>query len=268
MPRLFFRSALAALAALAAFASVAQAARQLVSVDYFCPVTFQLTCKRELPTVETSKGTSNAVAVTRLGNRDLLLPVVAERGGKLSDWSIVAYSNSDTLEKLGDLALVARRKNGDIHPLGALDLTTLNYLSVNSNAYAVVRDPSEELVRATFDQLYVVTWEHALAGGSFLGNGTATNTLVFGPVKVGNRSLRAHKPKVAKLLLNGIYTPAGEAGAVAELSIKIGAPKLVPHYSESTGTGGVVVVTPINPGGVGPIVITPINPGSVGVSPN
>lgn len=251
MPRLSIRSALTSLILLAALAPVAQAARELVSVEYLCPVTFQLTFKRELPAVETAKGTSNAVAVTRLGNRDLLLPLVAEHGGKLSDWSIVAYSTSNTLETLDDLALVARRKNGDIHPLGALDLSTLTYLSVNSNAYSVVRDPDDELVRATFDQLYVVTWEHTLAGGTFLGNGTATSTLLFGNVTVGKRSLRAHKPKAAKLLFNGIFTPAGQSGAVAELSIKIGAPKLIPHYSESSGTGGAIVITPVDTSQVG-----------------
>ena len=249
MSRLSFRFTLGLIIASAVVAPAARAARELVSIEYFCPVTFQLTLKRELPPTQTSKGTANAVSTTRLGNRELLQPLVAQYGGKLSDWSIVAYSDTDALDNFGDIVIMARGKGGALYPLASLDLATITYLSANSNAYSITRGPDDELLRATFEQMYAVTWQHALAGGAFVGNGTIANTLLFGPVKIGNLGIRAHKPKSAQVLLNGIFTPADGDNAVAELSIKIGAPRLVPLYVSTGGSsGGTIVITPSDGG--------------------
>lgn len=264
MQRLSLRSVFGLIVALAACAPGLRAARELVSVDYFCPVTVQLTLKRELPRTQTAKGAANAVSVTRLGNRDFLQLLVAQYGGKPADWSIVAYAQSGSLDQLGDISVMARRKGGALYPIPSLDLATLTYLSANSSAYLVKRDSEGDLQRASFDQTYVVTWEHALVGGTFVGNGTASDTLLFGPVKIGNQSIRAYKPKTASILLNGIFSPDAGDSSVAELSIKIGAPRLVPNYVSSGGSGSIGAIG--NVGGGGGIII--IETGGSSVSPN
>ena len=82
------------LAPLAPLCTEARAARTLEAVEYFSPVAFRLVLTRELPPATTAKGVANAVSVVRYGNRELLAPIIAEHGGKLSDWSLVAYSST------------------------------------------------------------------------------------------------------------------------------------------------------------------------------
>ena len=213
-------------------AVLAAAPRPLESIDYFCPVTLKLVITRELDTLDTAKGTANAVVVTRLGNRELLAPVVAEHGGKLSDWRVVAYANSSNFENIDDLVIVARHTDGRLVPVQALDLSALGYLSAESNAYSVVRSPDAELLSASFDQKYIATCELPVADGTLNAGGTLTSLVTFGPIKAANQSLRAFKPVRAKLVFTGGYDSDAGSG-LAEFTLTIGTPRLVPILSEA-----------------------------------
>jgi len=236
MNRFFAISASVALH-VATFATPAFAARPLVSVEYRCPVTIQLTIKKELPPVTTSKGTSNAVAEIRMGNRDFLRPLVAQYGGKLADWSIVAYGSSDTFDEESGLTVFAKRKSGEVYSL-VPDLSSIEQLSVRSNVHSLKRSPEGELLSATYNQLYLVTWDDQIGGGTFLGTGTALQALSYGLVKIGKRSVRAHKPLSTNFQLKGRFVDEAGDASVAELSVKFGSPRLVPVYGEETQTGG------------------------------
>ena len=222
----------------------ARAARLLESVDYFCPVTFQFTVTRELPASPTAKGTANTVSISRYGNREILEAVADEYGGKRSDWSLVAYAGSDNCDDITDLAIVARRKDGQLAPVQALDFTALNYLSAQSDAYTIVHTLDAELLSSSFEKKYLATCEQEIAGGTFVGTGILEHKITFGMVRVAGVGARLFKPGGSKLVMTGVHSSADNA--VAELTIKLSAPRLVPFIT-NTGGGTVIIITPVDP---------------------
>lgn len=214
------------------------AAREIDTVDYFCPVSFQLTLTRELPVLATEKKSVARLDVVRIGNRQLLEAAVAQYGGKLSEWRLVAYASSATFDSINDLVIVARRSSGEIYPVSTVDLSTLSYSEASSSAYDVVYSEDDELRSAFFDQKFLVRCEQPMAGGTLQANGTIEGRVAFGPVRIARQTLRLFKPGKTKLVLKGLHF-ANET-SVAELTLTIGAAKLVPRFIASSG-GNIVV---------------------------
>ena len=216
-------------------AMLGAAPRQLESFNYFSPATYELTITREQDTTSTTRGTTNAVTTTRITQRDLLKSVVESEGyGKLEDWSLVAYSNSETYDDVADLDLVAlNRKNGARVSVDSIRLDTLSFLDIQSSASEVTRSTEGTLLKASFDQKYLVSCEQLLADGTLTASGALTHSLGYGPLKAAGQSLLALKPGALRLVLTGVHV--SEAGnGVAKLTLTLGAPRVVTVYDDET----------------------------------
>jgi hypothetical protein len=218
--------------AFVASAPAALAAPVLQSVDYLCLVTFRLVVTRALPVTPTATGVANETAVTRYGNRELLEAVVAEHGGALADWRLVAHGNSETFEALDDLVIRARHRDGRLVPVSALDLADLSHLPASSDTYGVTRSVIlDETLSATFDQKRVVTLAQPIADGDFDGGGTIASAVRFGPLSARGQTLRAFSPGRSTLDFVGTHTSPASGTGVARLTVSISTPRLVPVFA-------------------------------------
>lgn len=117
MNRFSYRALLAALLASAAGAA-AFAQDTTTTLDYFSPVTYQMTITR--PGAQSGDATRDKsdLAFELFDNRTLLRLILGPETS-LKKWSLVAQANSADFETetLGSFTLVARHRSGEVRPL-------------------------------------------------------------------------------------------------------------------------------------------------------